>query len=491
MKKIISPLIAVIIVFSAFFSTGALEERAYFPEKYKKAESIIIKAWEKFEQVADISECGISYEEYDDFSNKLLDRNTEYFYVNTDIQVNYTITDDTSLITSLEFEYLYKIEEIDDRIKRLNDEADKILALIPTGISTEQKLLFLYDYLAAYTDYDIKALDNENENSKPEIRTAYGCLVDRLCVCQGISKAFIFLCEKLGIEAYSVVSDEMCHEWNIVKLGSNYYHIDITYSAPVFTDNRENMFQADGYILHDYFLLSDEQMLQKNHYNWVAPVSATDSKTYENGYWKSVEGMISFFDNNAYFVDNGCLNKIDLTDNKRSVIYSIPDEVFIGADGIRYLWDAYNKETDYESSNSSADYDNRNIYFIVCNSVYLYNVDNGSVCYVYSAENSGYIFSLLYDKKLSLTLKNVDRNSTDNRLYTRLNNINLKTPKHSAFIGDIDGNDEINIGDFLEFAKYLCKIPSPFTEENADVNFDEKINALDYIRLKKIKLCMR
>lgn len=486
MKKAVSLITAFLIGFSFSFSAFAVNEKEYFPDNYKKAETIVLEAWNSYEKTADISDCSISLSEFDDFYSKLFDRNSEYFFVDSEVSMDYQ---SSGMILNLKFDYLYTVEEKNEKVAEFNKAVDRIIGFIPSGVSEEYKLLFLYDYLSAYTDYDIDALSDTEDDENKEIRTAYGCLVNRYCVCQGYSKAFILLCKKLGIKAYSVVSDDMCHEWNLVKLGENYYHIDITYASPLFSDNKNNLFQPNGYVLHDYFLLSDEQIKQKEHYNWSAPFTATDSKTYNNGFWKSVEGIVNIFGSKAYFVDNGCFIERDLQTGSQKVLYNIPDKTFIGADGLKYKWQAYKKSTDYESAKSTSDYENDRVYFSVCGSVYLFNVKNGSLCHIYSIGKSGYIFSLLYDNNLYLTLKNSNKNSSDNRLYTGLDNLALNLPKSSAIMGDVDGNGEISIADLLEFQKYLYKLHSEINEENADVDFDGKINALDYTRLKRIYIC--
>lgn len=488
MKKIFSFLLVLTLVLSLSVVPTATAESDYFPNNYKNAETKILRAWQDLALSVDISDCDISTDMFDDFYNKLFDRNTEYFYVDSSVLYDYN---SNSEIVTLKFNYLYNEQEISKKKIEFDKAVDKIISLVPDNASNEYKLLFLYDYLAAYTDYDIKALFDEAEDRNKEIRTAYGCLVNRCCVCQGFSKAFILLCKKIGIEAYSVISEDMAHEWNLVKLGSNYYHIDITYAAPLFSDKNDNSFQPKGYVLHDYFLLSDEQLEKANHYNWTAPFSATDSVTYKNGFWKSVEGIINIFENKAYFVDNGCFIERDLLNGNQTALYSIPDKAYIGEDGLKYKWEAYKKSIDYESAKSTSDYENDRVYFSVCGSIYLFNVKNGSLCHIYSIGESGYIFSLLYDNNLYLTLKNSNKNSNDSRLYTELDNVALSLPNSSALMGDTDGNGKINIADLLQFQKYLCKVDLKLNTDNADVDFDGKINALDYVRLKRIYICRR
>ena len=70
-----------------------------------------------------------------------------------------------------------------------------------------------------------------------DCHNAYGALVNKTAVCEGIAKAFQHLCRSVGIETLLVSgksSDpssgaEVGHAWNIVKIDGNYYHIDVTW----------------------------------------------------------------------------------------------------------------------------------------------------------------------------------------------------------------------------------------------------------------------
>ena len=64
----------------------------------------------------------------------------------------------------------------------------------------------------------------------------------------------------LGVECYYVSSELMNHGWNIIKINGEYYHVDVTWDDPVL-DNF-------GMVNHDYFLLSDNKIQEKEHFNW-------------------------------------------------------------------------------------------------------------------------------------------------------------------------------------------------------------------------------
>ena len=66
-----------------------------------------------------------------------------------------------------------------------------------------------------------------------QIGTAYGSIAGRHSICQGYSKGFLYLCQKANLwcETVDGVSGgNFAHMWNIVKLDSGTYYLDITWS---------------------------------------------------------------------------------------------------------------------------------------------------------------------------------------------------------------------------------------------------------------------
>ena len=82
--------------------------------------------------------------------------------------------------------------------------------------------------------------------------TAYENLVNKTSVCQGYAEAFWLLMYKLNIDCKVVASNSLNHAWNIVKVGGNWYHIDLTWDDP-----STNKADVPGRSFHTYFLLSD------------------------------------------------------------------------------------------------------------------------------------------------------------------------------------------------------------------------------------------
>lgn len=131
-----------------------------------------------------------------------------------------------------------------------------IVDQVPQDFSDVEKVLFIHDYLAANYEYD----------NSHTIYDAYNFLKEGKGVCQAYMLTFSALMDKLGIPVSYVESDLLNHTWNVVKLGDNWYHVDVTWDDPVRGIDINNQMTRPsmdiaGTADHSYFLLSDEKNL--------------------------------------------------------------------------------------------------------------------------------------------------------------------------------------------------------------------------------------
>ena len=105
--------------------------------------------------------------------------------------------------------------------KRLSGYANKVAAELSLASKNEMnKVIAIYEYLTDTVEYE----DSDNAH------TAWGALIDRKAVCEGISFAFCLLAKKCGLESTIVdgLLDGGDHAWNIVKVDGVLYHVDAT-----------------------------------------------------------------------------------------------------------------------------------------------------------------------------------------------------------------------------------------------------------------------
>ena len=153
------------------------------------------------------------------------------------------------------------------QLAEFHELTNGILAKVDPKTSEWEKVVFIHDYLALNYDYDHDLL----------IYDAYGMLKNGIGVCQAYSLLTRYLLKKLGIECECVSCEELNHEWNIVKIGGSWYHMDVTW------DDRDDK-GFYGQVSHEFFLASDsyfdvgvsEDRSHHSETGWVSPVRATN-----------------------------------------------------------------------------------------------------------------------------------------------------------------------------------------------------------------------
>ncbi|SCW26566.1 Transglutaminase-like superfamily protein [Ruminococcaceae bacterium YRB3002] len=116
-----------------------------------------------------------------------------------------------------------------------------------------EKALALYNYFTVtyVYDYDTARLVDSNP-SQANYTSSYRLLTQKTGICCEIAKAYSYLLMQLGMDATTVTEGK--HEWSLIKLGGNYYHVDPTWVL------------EDWYSLR-YFLMTDDQRHDQGGYN--------------------------------------------------------------------------------------------------------------------------------------------------------------------------------------------------------------------------------
>ncbi len=146
----------------------------------------------------------------------------------------------------------------EDFEKRVTSIVSPIRSLTPL-----EQVAYLHDYMVTTFTYD----------NAYRVYDAYSLLTGGRGVCQAYALLFTALLEAVGVESVCVTCFEMSHEWNMVRLGEDWYHIDLIWDD---TDTR-------GEVLHTYFLIGDEELRLRRaardaawntDYTWQAPAVA-------------------------------------------------------------------------------------------------------------------------------------------------------------------------------------------------------------------------
>ncbi len=101
-----------------------------------------------------------------------------------------------------------------------------------------------------------------NTNYNKENSTAFcasGVFRDHEAVCEGYSLAFNDLAKSVHIPSLMVSSNRINHAWNMVYINGEWWFIDCTWDDPI---------NGDGRIYRDYFLMSSEDIMENDRYQF-------------------------------------------------------------------------------------------------------------------------------------------------------------------------------------------------------------------------------
>jgi hypothetical protein len=157
-------------------------------------------------------------------------------------KISYSFNENGDKVFQLQ--YVYPKEEINAMKRATEAAADRILLKVNGDMSDYDKVKLFFDELALNCEYDA----SEENINKSDV---YGALVNKRAACGGISKAFSYLCRKAGIETLLVTGEyREPHMWNMVKIGSEWYHIDVTAGIPNNSSVR--------YVRYGFFCVTEE-----------------------------------------------------------------------------------------------------------------------------------------------------------------------------------------------------------------------------------------
>lgn len=211
--------------------------------------------------------------------------NPECYYISNKYMIS-TVDLKLATYSILQLEYLTKSsEEITLKNQQLQIAIDNILKKhITDNMSDFEKELALHNALVEHVDY----YKYQDIDKIPCIKhTAYGALVEKQAVCDGYSKAFKMLLEKVGVENIIIhgSTENVAHAWNLVKLDNEYYHVDVT-SDKLEENNKKH-------VIHKYFNIDDKQ------------IAKTHTITNQTSYPKSKGIKYEYYNIKGYNIKSG------------------------------------------------------------------------------------------------------------------------------------------------------------------------------------------
>lgn len=185
------------------------------------------------------------------------------------------------------------------------------------------KLLAAEEYVSIHYAYDIIGIQPGHE--KETIYDVWQFIDKGRGVCQAYTDFFAIILTKLGLENMNCPSNAMNHVWNLVKIGTDWYHMDVTWDAVNSEMRADDGVYELGRSTRQYFLQSDDAFKTLGgHTTWNSSVnvSATDT-SYDQisegvfadaAWWANVPDLFSpviAYNHTFYFLVNSNLCKVE------------------------------------------------------------------------------------------------------------------------------------------------------------------------------------
>ena len=208
---------------------------------------------------------------------RLLHSHPELFHIAPRLSYGYTEAGGIRTVTEVYPVYTLTGKELAEARGFFVDTVKNILADMAAAFGSHtpaeaEIALYLHDLLADRYAYDTRPESEANAD-------AYRFFRDGRGLCQAYALAYLALCRAVGLEADLVVSDAMDHAWNHVKVGGEWYHVDVTRDDPIPNEEGEEE------VNHRRFLRSDAGMkaLGYHGYSCAAGHACGDTRFESDG----------------------------------------------------------------------------------------------------------------------------------------------------------------------------------------------------------------
>ncbi len=184
---------------------------------------------------------------------------------------------------------LYQEDIPSDRkdAKKLADKCSAILDKKDMDDLTEyRKEKYFHDYIIKHTVYT-------TEGDRDLLSSPEGPLLHGQGVCSGYARAMKLLCDLTGVKCCTVVGigNGVDHEWNMVQIGKEWYHVDVTWDDPL-PDQKYPMF---AYLNLTDQAISLDHVWEKSYYH-SAESTLYDYYTLNNAYCDDFEAFTAFME---------------------------------------------------------------------------------------------------------------------------------------------------------------------------------------------------
>lgn len=261
--------------------------------------------WDTLEADIDVSDLGITLSNYQEYYEVAKHSSPLYYYVDNSYHISYY---DDGTVAEIHPKYTETdLSNVKKTVSDIEAEGDKIMLSIDDCMTDFQKVMAVHDYMVLNYSYDTSLANH-----------TITIMTTKTGVCESYTYAFMYMMDRLGIEAKYVSSDAMNHAWNLVKLDGEWYHLDITWDDPV----PDQIAQ----VRHTYALLSSEAIenMDTPHTGFDLAGLTADSGKFNTVAWHdsltsivSIYGQSYWTEGNKLVRDDGTIINDSLSEDNR------------------------------------------------------------------------------------------------------------------------------------------------------------------------------
>ncbi|MBN2860665.1 MAG: transglutaminase domain-containing protein, partial [Sphaerochaetaceae bacterium] len=225
----------------------------------------------------------------------------EYFWLSPRLDFTTRSVNGSAVDMDIRFTHTVGPQELKEREEQVARVLEKILDEVGDITDPYEQVKRVYEYLITETKYRSRVTD----------QSMYSVLVEGRGVCAGYARAFQFIMRNLGFESIIVtgdlkqngreggvlslftpyISEELDgHAWNMVKIGTQWYHVDVTSGEALTTMNRN--------ISYNFLTIPTEQILKTHLLSAGQMIPHSDS--YDLEYYRTHGLYLERFDLRAY-----------------------------------------------------------------------------------------------------------------------------------------------------------------------------------------------
>lgn len=273
----------------------------------------------------------------------------------SDFTYRITYSPSRGCITTIRF-YYGENADISEYQRRVDETKAAINALVEKtkGMSDFEKALYVHDYIVLNCEYDHDLLNLINADGTldgeiySERYTEYSVLVNGTGICGSYALAYRAVMNACGLDCLYLSSREMNHAWNLLKLDGKWYHVDCCWDDPI-----PDQF---GSARREYFLRTDDEIMQLNHYSWTPGEYKANSSKY-SAMPRYDDRLQKFSDGRWYYLDSGYLFSSDRYGSDREELAAVTaNSLDVDGGDIYYSYGRGIYELDLKSGSGTLSY---------------------------------------------------------------------------------------------------------------------------------------